>query len=215
MKERRENGAPEQGSSWATIAESTVPAKTLDGIHSLVVRILLDIASSSRNGMGHRYHALGMTEEQIEHAALLSSDVLDDIASNYARTIAVRSLSEGAISCNYFEVGEMIMRRVKDEALALSFLQAQASNDLMTKLFGKRSTECRTLRSVHNIPSKKGRKRGPEDIDVAQMQIHKLYKSAMKEARCSRSALLIIYRKTGYPINFIHRIVTENDQLPL
>lgn len=215
MNERWENTTPEQGNSCATNAELAVPTKTLDGIHSLVVRILLDIASSSRNGMGHRYHALGMTEEQIEHAALLSSDVLDDLASNYARTIASRSLNQGAISCNYYEIGEMIMRRVKDEALALSFLQAQASNDLMIKLFGKRSTECRTLRSVHNIPSKKGRKRDPEDIDAAQMQIHKLYKFAMNEARCRRGALLIIYRETGYPINFIHRVVTENDQLPL
>ncbi len=215
MKEMRENSAPEQGSCWATNTEPAVPAKTLDGIHSLVVRILLDIASSSRNGIGHRYHALGMTVEQIEHAAMLSSDVLDDLASNYARTIASRSLYEGVISCNYFEIGEMIMRRVKDEAQALSFLQAQASNDLMLKLFGKRSTECRTLRSLHNIPSKKGRKCDPKDIDAAQIQIHKLYKSAMKEARCRRGALLIIYRETGYPINFIHRVVTENDQLPL
>lgn len=196
-------------------SDAYIPQKTLDGVYSLVVRILLDITLSAKNGTAHRYQALGMTQEQILHTSQLSSDVMDELAHGYARTVACRAAQGGAISVNYFEIGELVYRRQEDEGLALRFLKAEASNELMYKLFGKRSTECTILRREHNIQAKKGRKCDPKNVDEAQMQIHRLFQSVMKEARCSRFALLIIHERTGFPINYVHRVVTDNDQFPL
>ncbi|SEG89566.1 Protein of unknown function [Marinobacterium lutimaris] len=203
--------APEPPSS----GELAVPQATVDCIQQLVLRMLMDIHVSVSTGTVQRFLALGMTQGQILHASQLSPGQMDDLAKSYARTVSRRSLNHGGIVCDFFELGALISRRTNEEELAEKYLRAGASNDLMSRLFGKRSTECSGLRQLLSIPAKKGRKSEPKNVDEAQMTIYSLYKLAMETTSCSRLSILQIHHETGFPLNYIHRVITDNNQFPL
>lgn len=176
--------------------------------------MLIDISNAYKSGRTSALESAGLTKDQIASATGLSTDEAEELAANYARTCIARSKQTGVINFRFDELVALASKRLEEENLVRSFIEAKASNRLMDELFGKRSTDCATLRKRFKVDNNRGRKSEPKGEEVCP-QIHALYREAMKQRKCKRQALMDVYERTGHPIDFIHRVVTDNGEFPL